>query len=80
MLKIKECIEVLNRCIPKFFRYNEWRLDRTPTVLSVYLDGILVSIDKLEVDGKTDDEVKKLIKNRIIGVLKDVIAEIDSNE
>ena len=80
MLKIKECVEILNKCTPNFFQYNEWLVDRgCPTVLCMYLDGIMTVIDKSEIGGKTDDEIKKLINSKIIDRLKDVITEIDPN-
>lgn len=78
MLKMCDAIKILERNTPKRFRNDFWMADRGCfTVLVLYLDGLSIAIDKTEVEGKTDVEVEKLVKTRILTILREVIMEID---
>jgi hypothetical protein len=78
-MNMSECIKVLKKNTPNCFLYD-WMINRSQMmVCSLYLDGMSVSVDVSEIKSKTDDEIKKLINNRIIDVLRETIIKIDPN-
>jgi hypothetical protein len=78
MMKMSECIEILERNTPSYFKHNSWMTNHSQILVqSLHLDGILASIDISEIKDKTDEEVKKLVNDRIIGALSQVVLQID---
>ena len=78
MLKMSEFAEILKKNTPGYFKYNDWLPNAGCLLVHVlYLDGITTAIGKSEVEGKTDDEVKKLVRERIVTTLWKVITQVE---
>lgn len=74
---IKEYRKLLEKCTPREYQYDGWMGNcHQMLVQTLHLDGLTISVDVKELDNKTDDVIKKLIKDRMIGVLRDAITRI----
>ncbi len=77
-MKMQECIEILERNTPEDYRHDMWMANMCQmTILTLHLDGLSIPIDKMEIEGKTDDEVKTLIIDRILTTFKEAITRIE---
>lgn len=70
-MKIQEVIDTLNRLSPEL---QPWMTSCRQMFVQIATLEIPIPIDKQELDGLSDDEIKELIRGRIISTLKDRLA------
>lgn len=76
-MKLSESAEILKKSTPDYFKHSDWLTNaHCLTVHVLFLEGITAAIDKSEVEGKTDDEVKKLVQERIVTALQETITQV----